>query len=82
MITQQTIINKTSPCNCGCQGQDPWHRRTYQRTVMQTSDTTGIVRLPYSTQRVEVVREAHISARNILVYGPWIVDRESIIWDK
>ena len=72
------IINKTKPCNCGCNGTDPWHKSTYKRSVTQTSDTTGTVKLPYSSNPVVVTREA-FDVNGVTVYGPWIVYRDSIV---
>ena len=66
------IINKLETCNCGCGGHDPWHRQTYQRVVNQTSETTGTVRLPFSSRPVAVR----------CIYGAWVVDRESIVFDR
>jgi len=29
----QRITMRAAPCRCGCTGSDPWHRRTFTRTV-------------------------------------------------
>jgi len=31
--TQAKITNRLSPCRCGCKGGDPWHARSFKRTV-------------------------------------------------
>ncbi len=65
-----------NPCNCGCQGQDPWHRATYKRVVKNIKDTfgstEGFVKLPFSTKPVRVVKTC----------GVWVVDKSSITFDK
>ena len=39
MSTKQvTIRNRLGKCNCGCQGRDPWHARTFKRVVTTTSE--------------------------------------------
>ncbi|MFA5376305.1 MAG: hypothetical protein WC455_11225 [Dehalococcoidia bacterium] len=77
-LRRQWVINKMVPCNCGCHGQDPWHKSNYRRLVNQTSDTEGWVKMPYSTKPVRVTRRAYDATH----FGPWIVDRDSITWDK
>ncbi len=83
-VDKQEIINRVGQCNCGCGGKDPWHRQTYRRIVTYTGDTTGTVRMPYSTKPVVVTRRDYgFSARlNRQLYGAWIVDRDSITFDK
>lgn len=80
----QFIINRATVCNCGCHGSDPWHRSTYHRVVTQISDTEGTVQMPYSTQPVRVTRDflgiGEKSGKPI--YGAWVVDRDSIVYDK
>lgn len=31
--TVQTIMNRLTPCGCGCKGRDPWHRASFRRVV-------------------------------------------------
>lgn len=73
----ELIINKLKPCNCGCQGSDPWHKATYRRTVTKIDALTGHVQLPFSTKPVVVRREQYGAT-----FGAWIVDRDSIVFDK
>lgn len=63
------------PCSCGCQGQDPWHKASYRRTITldEGSATSGTVSLPFSTKPVKVTFQ-HGSV--------WLVDRSSIVFDK
>lgn len=80
---RQRIINKLTACNCGCQGQDPWHKATYLRSVNQTTPTEGTVRMPYSSQPVRVTRQYYgLTVSNRPSFGSWIVDRDSIVWDR
>lgn len=30
---KQTITCRLTPCACGCEGSDPWHKQTYTRHV-------------------------------------------------
>ena len=80
-MRKSRIVNKDATCNCGCGGGDPWHKRSYRRVVTQTSDTTGTVRMPYSTQPVPVMRDSFEVDGKIL-YGGWAVVRDLIVWDK
>jgi hypothetical protein len=75
---REQILNKLEPCCCGCHGQDPWHRATYRRIVTRLSETEGTVRMPYSTQPVRITRKDFGGG----LYGAWIVDRNSINFDK
>ena len=81
---REMILNKLQTCTCGCRGKDPWHRTTYYRVVAKVSDVEGTVRLPMSKRPVRVTRDSYgISARTGReLYGIWIVDRNSIIFDK
>jgi hypothetical protein len=77
------IVNKAEACGCGCHGQDPWHKASYQRVVTldEGSTTRGTVRMPYSTQPVRVW--LHPSSLNhMLKYQMWFVVRTSIVFDK
>lgn len=31
----EPIITRLKPCNCGCKGQDPWHKPTIRRKVRE-----------------------------------------------
>ena len=71
-------VSRADLCGCGCGGADPWHKASYRRTVsvMGTDDTGrrwGTVRLPMSTQPVQVVEND---------FGGWTIDRSSIEYDK
>ena len=61
-------------CGCGCGGTDPWHRKSYKRTVVVESKDAleGFVKLPMSEHPVRVTR----SLPNISL---WIIDIDSII---
>jgi hypothetical protein len=80
LIGPVKVINKGSPCSCGCKGQDPWHKASYRRVVHvrvkegQTlgEASEGTVSMPYSTQPVRVVRKHTL----------WWVDPSSIVYDK
>jgi len=74
----EMIINKTETCNCGCGGNDPWHRLTYRRVVTKSSETEGTVRMPYSSKPVRVTRKKYRNGE----FGMWRVDRESIVFDR
>jgi hypothetical protein len=77
-----TICNKLDVCGCGCHGSDPWHKSWYKRaiTLDQGSETTGTVRMPYSTKPVRVVMHKRYSDRP--GDGFWVVDRKSIVFDR
>ena len=68
-----TITKRLDPCNCGCQGSDSWHQKTYQRVLyedreelgqcvvpaiggVQAHDRVALVSVPWSEERVKVVR--------------------------
>ena len=74
----QLIINRFETCNCGCNGSDPWHKKVYRRKVKEISAIEGTVRLPFSTKPVRVTRRIY----GEISFGLWIVDRDSIIFDK
>ena len=84
----EQIIARLSPCNCGCQGQDPWHKSTYRRVVRNVEQVSefrqrGEVRLPQSSKPVVVYREGFYSEKcGRVLYGAWIVDRSTIIHDR
>lgn len=84
----ELIMARLTPCNCGCQGADPWHRATYRRVVdeVQAVDEThqqGTVRLPFSTCPVRVTREGFFSEKcGRVLWQLWVVDRKSIVFDK
>ena len=79
---RELIIARTSACNCGCSGSDPWHKHYYKRIVNVITDITGTVRLPMSSQPVRVFREVLIEGERGPIYGAWTVDRESIVFDR
>lgn len=33
MLPGERIINRVSPCKCGCGGRDPWHAQHFNRVV-------------------------------------------------
>jgi hypothetical protein len=72
-----TILNHVFVCTCGCHGSDPWHRTWYKRVVtVATADALeGTVRMPYSSKPVRVTRD-------VVKHGLWVVDRNSIVFDK
>ena len=35
------IINRIDPCNCGCQGQDSQHAKTFVRVLHDVKSATG-----------------------------------------
>lgn len=70
MSTKTTITKRIDPCNCGCQGSDPWHQKTYDRVLRNVVEESGTavtcmgtgtynkkatVRVPWSDEPVEVV---------------------------
>lgn len=73
-MTATRVIYRLTPCTCGCGGADPWHRGEFTRVITPIDESTGTVRLPMSTQPVTVRRSA--------LTGLWIVDRDSIVFDK
>lgn len=68
------VINRFKPCTCGCKGTDPWHRSEYSRVITLIEPDRGTVKLPMSSQPVTVIKSPHT--------GLWIVDRDSIIFDR
>lgn len=74
----QDIMTRIQSCGCGCHGRDPWHKSSYRRIVRQTSATEGVVRLPMSTRPARVSRTDFGNG----LFGMWIVDRDSIVFDK
>lgn len=40
---QTEITLRMDPCSCGCQGQDPWHQRTYFRVIKDVQAASGQV---------------------------------------
>ena len=70
---KETIYYKwPDPCNCGCQGQDHWHRQSYKRVIKDIVGDTGKVKMPFSTKLVKVVKNK---------YGMWVIDKTSIVFD-
>lgn len=70
---KDTIYYRLKPCDCGCSGQDPHHQQTYKRIIKDIVGNIGKVKLPMSTRPVTVVKNE---------YDMWVVDRNSIIFDK
>ena len=68
--TPQRIVNRLTPCNCGCKGSDSWHRSEYKRcvTVTETMNpavnegpdlrrvvlAVGTAKMPYGVEDVEL----------------------------
>ena len=88
MTKTEQVIARLKPCNCGCHGQDPWHKSEYRRVVSNVEQVDefhqrGTVRLPQSTQPVTVNRDGFYSEKcGRVLYGAWIVDRATIINDR
>lgn len=84
MRTGEMILNRFKPCSCGCKGQDPWHKASYRRQVILTPNyLVGYVMLPFSTKPVKVERDSFYGpTTGRLCFGAWVVDRDSIIFDK
>lgn len=40
--TKAKISNRIKPCNCGCQGRDPWHARSFTRIITITSEAEEV----------------------------------------
>ena len=83
-MNAEQVIYRLAPCGCGCGGRDPWHKSTFWRIVDRQSDVAGTVRLPCSSMPV-VVRRKHYGVSDRTgeaIYGPWIVDRASIQFDR
>jgi hypothetical protein len=73
--TTTQLVIRARPCNCGCQGQDPWHRASYRRvvTLLPGSDTEGTVQHPGGITRVS--RKIHGTLRDGRTdYGTWVFD--------
>ena len=66
-LKKQTIQTRTEPCNCGCQGSDPWHKKYYTRTVTNISPCGryGESRLPFATGTAKVKRNAHVEVTRL-----------------
>jgi hypothetical protein len=42
MNAKTTITCRLTPCDCGCNGSDPWHRQTYERTLRNVETRSGL----------------------------------------
>ncbi len=67
------ITRRVDPCDCGCQGKDPWHAKTFDRVITDIRDErgratsyegvgldydkVGTVSAPWSDEPVVVVRQ-------------------------
>jgi hypothetical protein len=85
LTNRERVVNRMTPCTCGCHGQDPWHLRYYKRVVTQHSATRGTVTLPGCTKSVVVNRRyyPHFNTDGSLcyaAYGSWIVDPSTKVW--
>ena len=40
---QVEISYRLNPCTCGCQGQDPWHQKSYWRVIKDEKPASGKV---------------------------------------
>jgi len=49
-------IRRDKPCNCGCKGTDPWHRRTFDRVVRNVETIGGVDLRGGHTRLVDVLR--------------------------
>ena len=66
----ERIILRSTPCRCGCNGTDPWHRKTVKRVVTKTSKTEGTIRMPYG--EVAVFRKEYVGpATGRQMFGVW-----------
>ena len=79
------ILYRLEPCTCGCGGEDPWHRTSYDRRIRNIENidgrarvrglgevrfvSHGLAKLPFSSKPVRVVK---------LESNLWFVDYNSI----
>ena len=86
--TQTRIYKRLTPCNCGCQGQDPWHRRYFKRVLKNVREiapqncntTLGVIEvvmeaeasLPWGTTRVV----GELIAPNTYF---WVIDKDAML---
>lgn len=58
-----TILNRRKPCNCGCGGTDPWHRRRFTRCLKQVRAWVGTARTrAWGTCNVDAIGWVHLPA--------------------
>lgn len=51
------IVRRFDACSCGCQGSDPWHARTFTRTVFGVRDARGTANVHAYSAPVAISRE-------------------------
>tara|TARA_R110000868_G_scaffold227910_2_gene480867 strand:+ start:376 stop:639 length:264 start_codon:yes stop_codon:yes gene_type:complete len=82
---KELILARFKPCGCGCKGADSWHKPSFRRVVQLTpNNLVGFVQLPFSSIPVKVTRDSFESRLNpgTFCYGLWVVDRNSIVYDR
>ena len=87
--TRTVVTKRDGPCNCGCQGKDPWHQAEYIRVLRDVQEESGstyaagstrtysrtaVVQLPWGETRVVFVKYHPDFAS-----GVWYVDHESML---
>lgn len=71
---QVEISYRLEPCRCGCQGQDPWHQKSYWRVIKDEKPASGKVRTKAFGIR-EIIREGRAQL-------PWGQTRVVAIEDR
>lgn len=75
-------------CNCGCEGRDPWHAKSFTRRLRDVTPETGVarfssgveapydqratVRLPWSEDPVTVVHRVFVDGDRVFSIGWWV----------
>lgn len=44
MADKTRIVRRVDPCNCGCCGNDPWHKGHYRRVLSDVREVKGSAR--------------------------------------
>jgi len=70
MSTKTTITKRIEPCNCGCQGADPWHQKSYDRVLRNVVEASGTVRTVIGEQTFSKTAEVRVpwSEEPVTVY--------------
>jgi hypothetical protein len=63
-------------CNCGCEGRDPWHAKTFQRRLHDVTPETGVAR--FSASEVAGGVECPYDQR-ATVRLPWSEDPVAVV---